>query len=627
MQKFFVVLLLFTKVVSAQENKQLFYLSDTAQFVPGDRKILADAFQEYTNQSDPIKRAELLLSAVDSVKDLRTAERYYRYNLRELSNVKLGNLSKQERDRVLLVWSGSLNNLGHRYYEKGIGDLGLSLFFKAKRIVERANLPAMEIEITSNIANLFYQQDQLDESLKYMFQCEELNYQLGDSVKACYIINNVGVIYGEKKEYEKSIETLEEAYALAIQLDDIHAQAICLNNLGGSRAKVKDFDRANEHLKRSLELFKIDGDKRWLGMTYAKIASVLLSQKDSPRSHLLEVKRNAREALKIGEEIENKDVIRRALQIMHKVHSRLGEFEEAYEVFKRYTEVKNQLSGERQQVEAVRLEAQYRMEKNQVLDRKEAEKQIAIANADSDRQRLINYIWIGSCAVMLLLIIFVVRRLRIERAQKRKIELQNNERKLLLKEIHHRIKNNFQVVSSLLRLQASEENNERIAAAFDDAVLRIQSMASIHELIYKQEMFEALSIREYLDRLIGSIQAYSTDDRISISVETDVDKLNIKTLVPLGITINELVTNSMKYAFTPTSEVVPEIQLKLQKQAKNQFSLTYRDNGKGFQGPENEQSFGMELIETVIEQIDGSMERLPNTDWKNTIEIQFKEVV
>jgi len=151
-------------------------------------------------------------------------------------------------------------------------------------------------------------------------------------------------------------------------------------------------------------------------------------------------------------------------------------------------------------------------------------------------------------------------------------------------------------------------------------------MASVHELIYKQEMFEALDIRSYLDRLVGSIQSYSTDDRVSISVDTNIEKLNIKTLVPIGITINELVTNSLKYAFNETSEEKPEIQLSITDDKQSGFKLMYRDNGSGFNQARSNESFGIELIETVIEQIDGTMEQRSTPDWKNSIEIRFREM-
>ena len=190
----------------------------------------------------------------------------------------------------------------------------------------------------------------------------------------------------------------------------------------------------------------------------------------------------------------------------------------------------------------------------------------------------------------------------------------------------HRIKNNFQVISSLLRLQASEENNEKIAQAFDDAVLRIQSMASVHELIYKQEMFEALDFQSYLDRLMTSIKSYSTDQDVTISAETNVEKLNIKTLVPVGITINELVTNSLKYAFKEGSNSAPEIKLEIVEDGADAFKMMYRDNGSGYLQERKNESFGIELIETVIEQVDGTIEQQNTPDWKNTLEIRFKEI-
>ena len=114
--------------------------------------------------------------------------------------------------------------------------------------------------------------------------------------------------------------------------------------------------------------------------------------------------------------------------------------------------------------------------------------------------------------------------------------------------------------------------------------------------------------------------------QIKISAETDVDRLNIKTLIPLGITINELVTNSLKYAFDQSS-INPQIKISLNKSPENEFSLTYQDNGTGFDHSKKKSSFGMELIDTVVSQIDGVILRKCDEKWKNKVEIQFKEVV
>ena len=158
-------------------------------------------------------------------------------------------------------------------------------------------------------------------------------------------------------------------------------------------------------------------------------------------------------------------------------------------------------------------------------------------------------------------IIFFIR-LRISRSQNAIIEKQSNERKVLLQEIHHRVKNNFQIICSILKLQAYEEGNEKIEIAFNDAINRIHLMASVHEIIYKQELFSEISPEEYLGKLIDALKSYTTNQKIEFTLHSDVEKLDIQVLLTLGIAINELITNSIKYAFSEKNET-PKISIEL----------------------------------------------------------------
>ncbi len=569
-----------------------------------------------------LHRAEFILDMIDFIEGYPIKQRLLLLNIRELQPLNTG-LSQKDLTRRNTLLAKSYHKSGRVFLETGTGDLGLDYLFSAKEIADKIDDDRIKLEIASDISNLFHRQGQLEESLKYQEICHELSIQIGDSSEACVLINNMGVIQSELGNHFQAIQSLTYGYHIATEVGDKKLQGMCLNNLGGSLGHLAEFDSAMVKLNRALILFREIKDHEWEGLTLAKLAKVYGSSNDPDHNLVLDY---GEAALRIGDSLENMDIQRRALNVLHVTYDRLGQHDKAYVAYQRYEKVKAVLRGESQKIEAVQRQAQYEIEKQSAIERDRAKQQVAIAEANEQKKEILNYALIAGSFFLLLFIVLIIHRLRVVKKQKHLIERQNEERKLLLKEIHHRIKNNFQVVSSLLRLQANEENNKKIAQAFDDAVLRIQSMASVHELIYKQEMFEALDIRSYLDRLVGSIQSYSTDDRVSISVDTNIEKLNIKTLVPIGITINELVTNSLKYAFNETSEEKPEIQLSLTDDKQSGFKLMYRDNGSGFNQARSNESFGIELIETVIEQIDGTMEQRSTPDWKNSIEIRFREM-
>jgi PAS domain S-box-containing protein len=191
-----------------------------------------------------------------------------------------------------------------------------------------------------------------------------------------------------------------------------------------------------------------------------------------------------------------------------------------------------------------------------------------------------------------------------------KIKASLKEKETLLQEIHHRVKNNFTIVSSLLSLQASSINDERLTEALLDSKNRLQTMSAIHETLYQSENLSAIDMSIYLSKLGNDVaRNYSTGSKLNLKVESENILIGAKQASPIGLVVNELVTNSLKYAF-PTNED-GEIKIILQK-AEDQIELEYSDNGIGM--PEgfdwkNSKSLGLKLVRTLVEnQLDGSIE-------------------
>ncbi|MDA8648215.1 tetratricopeptide repeat protein, partial [bacterium] len=340
--------------------------------------------------------------------------------------------------------------------------------------------------------------------------CRKITLEEGDSAEAAIMLNNMGVLQSEMGNNLKSVETLKKGLSMATIIGKDHIVGMCRNNLGGTYGNLERYDEAVKELNASLQIFQRIEDRVWEAMTLAKLARVMRKSKSSKKEQILKY---SLRALHLGDSLGQKDLQRRALRTLHLAYNDLGQHEKAYDAYKQFDKVNSELRGEKRRIATVQREAKYEFEKQLALERTKSDQKVALAKANESKQEAITWIFIIGSILLLVIIVLIVQRLWVVKKQKRLIERQNEERKLLLKEIHHRIKNNFQVISSLLRLQASEENNAKIAQAFDDAVLRIQSMASVHELIYKQEMFEALDFQSYLDRLMSSIQSYSTDQK------------------------------------------------------------------------------------------------------------------
>jgi two-component sensor histidine kinase len=201
---------------------------------------------------------------------------------------------------------------------------------------------------------------------------------------------------------------------------------------------------------------------------------------------------------------------------------------------------------------------------------------------------------------------------RKSQSKKRIIEKQAADMQVLMKEIHHRVKNNLQIISSLLDIQSlSLAANNPAAQAIREGKNRVQSMAIIHQFLYHENNIRGISIEDYIKNLSENLFASYNINPDNIQLETDIDRLNldIDTVIPLGLIINELVSNSLKYAFKNGHKGTVLISL---KQKDNSLQLTVKDNGRGF--PEENgiaatqhPSFGLQLIAAFAQKLKASL--------------------
>jgi PAS domain S-box-containing protein len=186
-----------------------------------------------------------------------------------------------------------------------------------------------------------------------------------------------------------------------------------------------------------------------------------------------------------------------------------------------------------------------------------------------------------------------------------------HEKEVLLKEIHHRVKNNMQLISSLLSLQADSIDDPHLLAMFTDSQQRIQSMALVHDILYRSDDLAHISLAHYIRRLIVELRySYHIDpEQIKLLMHLDEVFVGIDTVIPCGLLLHELVSNCFKHAFPPGG--AGEICVELQSQAKETLALMVSDNGYGFPAQldfRKTDSLGLRLICSLTEQLRGSIE-------------------
>ncbi len=225
-----------------------------------------------------------------------------------------------------------------------------------------------------------------------------------------------------------------------------------------------------------------------------------------------------------------------------------------------------------------------------------------------------------------LYIVMVLRDITERKVAEDKLRASLEEKKILLREIHHRVKNNMQIISSLLNLQTIYINNEKVVDILKESQNRIKSMAMIHEKLYESSGLTRIGFSDYIKHLTTYLfQSYIVDmKRIELKLDVEDILLDIDTAIPCGLIINELVTNSIKHAFDDGKEGSIIIQL---HKLNDKLFLSVRDDGVGFPKTldyKNTETLGLQLINSLVMQLDGTLELKINhgTEFK----IMFNEM-
>ncbi len=211
---------------------------------------------------------------------------------------------------------------------------------------------------------------------------------------------------------------------------------------------------------------------------------------------------------------------------------------------------------------------------------------------------------------------------------KNELEEKINEKETLIKEVHHRVKNNLQTISSLLSLQSRNIDDKKVKSLLKSSQNRVISMAMVHEMLYMREDLSKIEYRSYVQELaeylVRSIKG--TSSNITLDIDIPDVKLNIDTAIPLGLLINETITNSLKYGIVDENK--GEIFIKLRKVVNNEYLLNLGDNGAGFSETityKNSNSLGLKLIHNLARQLQGSIIRDLTKKGTHYV-VKFKEI-
>lgn len=321
-----------------------------------------------------------------------------------------------------------------------------------------------------------------------------------------------------------------------------------------------------------------------------------------------------------------------------KLDSIQGNYSDAIYHYQRYKMLSDSLMNETTSHHIEQLQIEYETEKKdnniQLLENNNKLQQDKLSQAKTTQQ------WMISVAVLLLIItgLFVYNARLKQRSnkqlkvQQKEIEQKNialqhlvEEKDWLVKEIHHRVKNNFHTVAGLLATQSEYLKTDEAIEAMNESRHRIQAMALIHQKLYQSENLSAISMPGYINELIDYLRdCFNTPKSLQFNVQAEPVALDVSHSVPIGLILNEAITNSIKYAFPNNKNGVINISLKHVK--ANNLLLSITDNGIGL--PQhfdsiNAKSMGMKLMRGLSEDIDGKFVINSNEGTRITVEFGY----
>ena len=511
--------------------------------------------------------------------------------------------------------AGSFNNKGAVYTQQGEFALAIEQYLNSIRILEEVNDQEGVGKSYNNIGLVYYLQGNYDQAEDYYSKALEILKPLKNHSVISDIMNNLGIISFEKGEYEESLEYHFKSLDGRAGTNNQRGMATSYTNIGDVYAAKEVVDKAMEYQKKALEIQEELGDKKGMLSSIQGLARVqsLSGNSDQALKYMEDV-------ISISSEIGAKKELRDAYNEISEIYIRKGDYKKALSFKNRYAQMKDTLFSEQTQEIATNLETKFENEKKT--------KEIEILQRENEIQELQlgrNRILIISFTISLVLaLVSVVLYARTNRDRKKAFSLlqkqnesikkQKEEKEVLLKEIHHRVKNNLQVINSLIRLQCAYTDDQVALDLFDECQNRIISMALIHEKMYESHDLSNVNIQEYIAELSQNLlRSYRLHKNVELDIDVSVKTLTLDTLIPLGLLLNELISNSLKHAFLDDKED-GVITVKLDRDSSSgKFVLEIGDNGIGLPNDftfNSALTLGIELVVTLSSQLDGTIERI-----------------
>ncbi len=541
----------------------------------------------------------------------------------------------KEKDSI--KQAGIYNNLGLVSQNKGDYSRSIKYYLKALKIKERMGEMIKVATTSHNVGIVFALQKDFKKANKYMSEAMDILLKGGDSAHFYNVVGDYAQLQYEMRELENASYWVNRS--LRFYNTAGLTQGIARNEVtkGLILAEKGNYVEAINHYLKAKDLYVSLGDRNW-ELTCNRYLTKATFEQGRYEKAIEYGNKTVEQATQLG----SKSMLAAAYNELSRSYAALKQFEQAYNFKLKYQDYNDSLHDEEKQRAILEAEGKYNEERQQrEIEQLRAERatlrsEKAVEELLKRRSEVQTYfLW---AVLVLALGLGGMFRYQYRVKQKRNITLQEKnqiienslrEKEVLLREIHHRVQNNLQFVSSLISIQSRHIDDEKTVQLLKECRTRIQSMAMIHQKLYQEKNLKGINIDNYIHNLLETLGKSYSIDKDQIEVITDIDpiELDINTAIPIGLILNELITNAFKYAF----EKREKGRLLIRLSEKNELlTLTVQDDGIGLPDAfdlDKSSSFGMKLVHSLASKMKAKMSVTGGLGTTVKIEITEYEIV
>jgi len=470
----------------------------------------------------------------------------------------------------------------------------ITYFFTSIKIFELLKDNGDLADVYNSVALCFVSLKNYPKAIEYNKKALAIRLMMHDGKMIAQSLNNTGFAFKENHQPDSSIVYLSNCLAMRAREPDSSILVLTLQNLGSSWKMKGDFRKAESYILRSLNIahrYNLKEDEARGNLDLSEIYT--LQKKYAEALTAVNITANIAQSLKLPELLMDADSAKYNLYLAK------GDYKQALYYSNKQNRLKDSLFTISKNNAISELEIRYQTQQK--------EKDITALNLQNGLQKKIvgqqkrSIIMLIVFAV-LLMVLFVIAYKNFRNKHKANQRIQ-----LLMRELHHRVKNNLQVLSGIFTLQLQNSKDEGIKNALRENESRLVSMNLIHHKLYADSTTTQIEMKEYLTSLLQHIKkSFGQKKQVSLEIDAEPIVLEATKAVAIGLIINELATNAFKYAFDGDTG---RIRLELKQTAKSKILLTLRDNGKGIPAPGDKAttSFGLKLVNLMVNQLKATL--------------------